>query len=415
MKIVISGASGSVGSELVPLLTQAGHSLLLISRDAEKLKTQFTASNVASLEAWESFADGYDAFLHLAVLNNDQAGSLEDYFEVNSDLTGSFAAGARRLGIPHFIYPSTVQALLPGKHSPYVQSKRAGEKSAQANFGCGAETMYLGLVHGRQYSGKLALLNGLPRSTASFFFSLFSALKPTTSINQVADYFGPDGPSGPHQSRILTDRKIANSSYRAWRKFVDGVFVVAVVLLLPLLVLVWLMVVLEDGRPGLFSQERIGRGGSVFQCFKVRTMRNGTEPKGTHLVAQPAITGVGRILRRFKIDELPQAWNVLRGDMSLIGPRPCLPNQHEVIAARDSLFILEVQVGLTGWAQVNGVDMRDPVKIALYDAEYLGLQSVWFDLLILRRTLFPARGRTAQSPYRHLSGHESSGHQGREF
>ena len=398
MKIVISGATGSLGSELVPLLTQAGHSLLLISRDVEKLKTQFPGTSVASLEAWEPFAEGYDAFLHLACLNNDQAGSLEDYFEVNSVLTGALAAGARRLGISRFIYPSTVQAFLPGQDSRYVQSKRAGEISAQANFGYGAEIIYLGLIHGGQYSGKLAFLNRIPRGTAPFFFSLFSALKPTTSINRIANYLGSHEPSCPHQPQFLTDRKITNFSYRAWRKLLDGVFVVAVVLLLPLLAIAWLMVVLEDGRPGLFSQERIGRGGTVFRCLKVRTMRNGTESKGTHLVAQPAITGVGRILRRFKFDELPQAWNILRGEMSLIGPRPCLPNQYEVIAARDSQSIFELQAGLTGWAQVNGVDMRDPEKITLYDAEYLGLQSVWFDLLILRRTLFPARGKTAQSP-----------------
>ena len=392
MKIVVSGASGSLGSELVPLLGQAGHTLLLISRDEEKLRAKFPGANVASLDTWETQGGGYEIFLHLAVLNSDRAGSSEDYFQVNSTLTGSLAAGARRLGISRFIYPSTVQVLLPGHDSPYAQSKRAGEKSARANFGDTAEIVYLGLIHGTQYSGKMSFLNRIPRGAASFFFSLFSALKPTSSISLVEHYLKPPGVLGQTQPVILTDRKTENFGYRIWRAFIDGAFVTAVLLLLPALAVAWTAVVLETGRPGFFFQERIGRRRFVFRCVKLRTMQNGTESRGSHLVAQTAITGVGKILRHFKIDELPQAWNIARREMSLIGPRPCLPNQHEVIAARDLQWVFNYLPGLTGWAQANRVDMREPEKIARYDAEYMGLQSVWVDLLILRRTIFPTGG-----------------------
>ena len=389
MKIAVSGASGSVGRNLIPLLVQAGHTLLLISRDSAKVAGQFPGLAVASSATWEKDARDYDIFLHLAVRNNDQAGSLDEFMEANANVTSTFAEGARRAGISRFIYPSTVQALMPDASSPYARSKIAGEEAARMSFSSHVEVLYLGLVYGENFSGKLSLLDGFPQPVASFVFSLVSALKPTTSAQQLVRYLSLPRPVGVDHSSILTEPKSQNVTYRVWQALLGGVFVLAVSLLSPLLFVMWVLIVIEGGRPGIFTQERRGFGNTVFNCVKLRTMRNGTGSRGSHLVDSDAVTKVGRILRRLKVDELPQAWNVVRGEMALIGPRPCLPNQEEVIAARQSRDVVNNLPGLTGWAQVNGVDMSEPETLATYDAQYLGLQSVSFDLRIIRGTLFP--------------------------
>jgi lipopolysaccharide/colanic/teichoic acid biosynthesis glycosyltransferase len=390
VKVVISGASGSVGSQLVPLLVQAGHTLLLISRDVKKLTAQFPGINVTSLDTWETCAGGYDIFLHLAVLKVEGAGISEGFERVNSDLTGTLAAGARRAGIPRFIYPSPIQVLLPGRKSRYIESKRAGESDARANFGEFTEIIYLGRILRSRQARRQSHLYPLAWGLESFFSSFLSAFHPTTSIKAVAGCLDRPGAFGSDQAAILTDRQTENSCYQIWRAMIDVAFVTLTFLLLPFVMVAWLAVLVEDGRPGFFSQERVGRGEVFFRCLKLRTMRSGTVSRGTHLVSQAAITGVGRGLRQSKIDELPQAWNIIRGEMSLIGPRPCLPNQLEVVAARRLRGIFNYRPGLTGWAQVNGIDMREPEKVAKYDSQYLGLQSVSCDLWILGKTLFPS-------------------------
>lgn len=378
-----------MGRNLIPLLVQAGHTLLLISRDPARAEDLFPGLTVVSEETWQERARNFDIFLHLAVMNNNQAGSLGEFMEANSNVTSAFADGAREAGISRFIYPSTVQALMPEASSPYALSKIAGAEAARMSFSGYVEVLYLGLVHGEHFSGKLSLLDRFPQPVASFVFSLVSALKPTTSAERLARYISSLGPGGSHASSILTDQKCQNPTYRLWQALLGGVFVLAVSLLFPLLLLTWAIIVIEDGRPGIFTQERRGFGDSLFNCVKFRTMRNGTGSRGSHLVDSNAVTEVGRILRRLKVDELPQAWNVLRGEMVLIGPRPCLPNQEEVIAARESRDVVNYSPGLTGWAQVNGVDMSEPETLAIYDSQYLGLQSVSFDLRIIRRTFSP--------------------------
>lgn len=223
--VLVSGVSGLVGTEVVPLHAHAGHSLLPISRNAEKLKTQFPGTNNASFETRETFGGGHDAFLHLAVLNNEQVGSSVNYVGVKLAHC-FFGCGRTTDRVSDFISNSTVKVGLPRDDSLDVQNKRADAKSAQANFGDCAGVIYLGLIHGGPYSRKLFFLNPFPSSGAPFF-SLFSAKKPTTSINHVTNYPGPDGLSAPHGSLILTDRKISNFSYRVWWAFVDGVFLVA--------------------------------------------------------------------------------------------------------------------------------------------------------------------------------------------
>lgn len=136
--------------------------------------------------------------------------------------------------------------------------------------------------------------------------------------------------------------------------------------LLALAALVWL-----DNRSPFFQQTRLGRDRREFTLVKFRTMRVDTANVPTHLVASSAVTPLGRFLRRTKLDELPQLWNVLRGDMSLVGPRPGLPSQHELTAAREAAGVFAVRPGITGLAQIRGIDMSTPELLAKTDAEML--------------------------------------------
>jgi O-antigen biosynthesis protein WbqP len=151
--------------------------------------------------------------------------------------------------------------------------------------------------------------------------------------------------------------------------------------LLPVLLLLW-VVGWFDSRSPLFRQERVGRYQKPFVLVKFRTMRPDMLSVATHLADPSAVTDFGRFLRRTKLDELPQLWNVLRGDMSLVGPRPCLFNQHELIAARAVRGVFEARPGITGLAQVQGIDMSTPELLAETDARMLsslGLRDYfWF-------------------------------------
>lgn len=153
-------------------------------------------------------------------------------------------------------------------------------------------------------------------------------------------------------------------------------------LLLMLTLLGWL-----DTRSPLFRQTRVGRNQQPFTLIKFRTMRVGTASVATHLASSSAITSFGHFLRRSKLDELPQLWNVLKGEMSLVGPRPCLPNQHELIAARETLGVFKARPGITGLAQVQGIDMSTPEKLAQVDADMLKTLSLRSYFHYIRQTL----------------------------
>jgi O-antigen biosynthesis protein WbqP len=150
-------------------------------------------------------------------------------------------------------------------------------------------------------------------------------------------------------------------------RFLDVVLsAIGLVVTLPLMLVLWLFG-WWDTRSPLFRQERVGLYQRPFTLVKFRTMRSGTASVATHLAEASAVTPFGRFLRRTKLDELPQLWNVLKGEMSLVGPRPCLPNQEELIAERQKRGVFEVRPGITGLAQVNGIDMSDPARLAEVD------------------------------------------------
>lgn len=138
----------------------------------------------------------------------------------------------------------------------------------------------------------------------------------------------------------------------------------------PLLLIIIVVGFFDTGAP-LFLQIRVGRYQQLFVLVKFRTMVTNTQSVATHLVNSSAVTKTGRFLRRTKLDELPQLWNVLRGDMSLVGPRPCLPNQEELITERASLGVFAARPGITGLAQISGIDMSTPRLLAETDARML--------------------------------------------
>src|SRR5215468_9109127 len=170
------------------------------------------------------------------------------------------------------------------------------------------------------------------------------------------------------------------------KRFLD--FFLAI-LLAPLVLLPCLLIaaVIRTTSPGpaLYWSQRVGRDNRMFSMAKFRSMRSGAPAVATHLLKDPSayITPIGAWLRQTSLDELPQLWNVLRGDMSFVGPRPALFNQDDLIALRTERGVHRLRPGITGLAQINGRDeLPIPEKVAL-DAEYLARRSIWLDLEIL--------------------------------
>ncbi len=179
--------------------------------------------------------------------------------------------------------------------------------------------------------------------------------------------------------------------YRYVKRFLDIILSLAAICGLGwLLIIIAVIIKLEDGGNILFKQKRIGLNKSEFYIYKFRTMKVST-PKDvpTHLLENPEsyITSIGKFLRKSSLDELPQLFNILKGEMSIVGPRPALWNQSDLIAERDKYGANGVTPGLTGWAQVNGRDEL-PIEVkSEYDGEYVDRMSFIFDVYIIVKTI----------------------------
>jgi O-antigen biosynthesis protein WbqP len=179
---------------------------------------------------------------------------------------------------------------------------------------------------------------------------------------------------------------------------ITSALVCAVFLTLPL-VAVALAVRLTSPGPALYWSDRVGRNNCLFKMPKFRSMRIDTPAMATHLLQKPDqwLTPIGSFLRKSSLDELPQLWSILKGDMSFVGPRPALFNQDDLIDLRTEKGVHELIPGLTGWAQVNGRDELDiPQKVQL-DTEYLQRRSLLFDLKILWMTALKVLARNGVS------------------
>jgi O-antigen biosynthesis protein WbqP len=169
------------------------------------------------------------------------------------------------------------------------------------------------------------------------------------------------------------------------------------VLAFPLCALLLVMIRIESPGSPLFVQRRVGRNQQLFLMLKLRTMACGTAHVPSHEVGRNSITRLGAALRRLKLDELPQLWNVISGSMSLVGPRPCLPTQSELIAAREARGLFSYPPGVTGPAQLDNVDMSDPERLAEIEWQYFARATVRSDLAIIMHT-FLGRGKGDAAP-----------------
>lgn len=155
------------------------------------------------------------------------------------------------------------------------------------------------------------------------------------------------------------------------------------------MMLIALLVKMSSSGPVLYWSDRVGVDNQIFKMPKFRTMRTNTPAVATHLLGNPDdyLTPTGSILRKFSLDELPQLWSIIKGDMSFVGPRPALYNQDDLINLRTIKGLHKIMPGITGWAQINGRDdIPIPQKVE-YDAYYLNKKSFFFDLKILYRTV----------------------------
>ena len=169
-----------------------------------------------------------------------------------------------------------------------------------------------------------------------------------------------------------------------WKRLIDIVLgFLGLVILSPLFLVLCIAVLIDDPGPVFFKQKRVGKGKTYFSLHKFRSMKMSTpHDTPTHLLENPDqyITRVGKFLRKTSLDELPQIWDILIGKMSIIGPRPALWNQEDLIAERDKYGANDVMPGLTGWAQINGRDELEIPEKARLDGEYVEKMSFLFDL-----------------------------------
>lgn len=387
MKIVITGASGFVGQSLVPLLDAAGADLLLVGRNPQQMASAYPQNICCSYDDLAAVAEGYDLLLHLAVVNNNADVSSKDFYSINVDFMNEILNRSKQAGIKKFIYFSSVHALDLNNQSLYAESKREAAKQLKQAKGINAQTIYLPLVYGETWGGKLTFLNPLPRKLAKLLFYPLTALKPTVHVEKLVNFILNEKIGKFPDEIILADDQSKNPIFVSAKRLVDLLFATSVVVLFWWgLILIWALIRLQSKGPGIFAQNRIGQEGVEFTCYKYRTMKLGTQQAATHEVSTSSVTPLGFFLRKIKLDELPQVWNIFRNEISLIGPRPCLPTQKQLIELRRAHGVLCIKPGITGLAQINDIDMSNPELLTRWDARYLALRSLFLDFRIVIST-----------------------------
>ncbi len=374
-KIVVTGASGFIGQQLVPRLRDAGCELLLVGRDPAALRSRFPSLACCTYDEMPARAQDFDTLVHLAVLNNNAEASPEEFDRVNAGLLSEVLLQAGAANIVRFVNVTTFHAIFE-KSTPYAQSKKKALDIANTSSGIAVTNLFLPAVFGDAFAGRLSLVSRLPGFLRGIALTFLTSMSPTVHVDRIAQFLTRDD-LGPDRDVFLANPQDENIIFRMGKVLIDLLFVVALLgVFWWLLLIVWVLIPLNSPGRGIFAQPRIGKGRKLFTVYKFRTMKSGTRQAGTHEMTADSVTRMGSFLRKTKLDELPQVFNIIRGDLSLVGPRPCLPVQTQLIEEREKRGVFSVRPGITGLAQINGVDMSDPVELARWDARYIAQRSL---------------------------------------
>ena len=395
-RIVLTGASGALGPYFVDALTEKKCALILVGRNLQKLRLLFPEHEVATYDNWSESAKNFDTMIHLAVANNDRKYTSHEFKSANVDLPLSLASTARDLNFKLFINFSTYQIFDNPPHSDYVKSKIDAKLRLDKIEGINIKHVILPYVKTHIWRGKVSALNNLPLNVSNHIFYALSAFKPTVVAEDVPKAVIDDL---TNEDLLLSQGQTRNYYFQLFKTSTDLAFSFTLVALFWwLLVFCWLIVKLTSKGPGVLKQFRVGRHGKVFICYKFRTMYLDTPTASTHELSESSVTPVGKFLRATKLDELPQFFNILSGSMSLIGPRPCLPIQTELIEARQRRGVYLIKPGITGLAQVKNIDMKYPEYLAKVDQQYIKRQSILLEIrLIFMTFLGSGRGDRTKS------------------
>lgn len=374
-RFVITGASGFIGRQLIPRMQDAGCELLLVGRDVARLQAAFPGIRCCGYDEISSQGQGFDTLVHLAVLNNDSDTSAEEFERVNLGLLSDVLEHAKSAGIARFVNVTTFHAI-SGAESEYANSKRLALEHLETVTGIEVINLFLPAVYGDEFAGKLSIINKVPGFLRGATLTFLSAFAPTVHIDRVAGFLCQSAPI-VDRDVFLANPQDRNIVFRIGKFLLDLSFIVGIIgVFWWLLLIVWILIPIDSPGPGIFAQQRIGKGGKPFTLYKFRTMRRGTRQAGTHEMGADSVTRIGTFLRKAKLDELSQVWNVIIGNLSLVGPRPCLPNQTQLIEERQKRGVFDVRPGITGLAQINHIDMSDPLILARWDARYIAQKSL---------------------------------------
>ncbi|SNZ20163.1 sugar transferase [Cohaesibacter gelatinilyticus] len=382
MRIIVTEATEPVGSYLVQHLVLRGHQLLLVGTNPAQLKALFPTQPIAdfcSISAQN--LQSFDACIHLATHKpNGQQSTFNDHKHA---LLSDFYSQLYQAGINRQICISSVSTTATAL-SDGIESEHRLESILQT-FDQKLPDWHLTFLHiGQTRTTGNGGKYSLPAMMQAAFKPAVSRELVMETIDQVLVT-----PVSENETFItLTDRQIDNHFYILTRWLVDHAFVLSILCLGWLFPILYILVKLDSPGPVIFSQQRVGKDGKLFMCHKFRSMQVGTQDVPTHELPPLTVTKMGNFFRKTKLDELPQIWNILRGEMTLIGPRPCLPTQEELLSCRKALGVLDVLPGLTGYAQANKIDMSNPKLLARADNDYINRRSLFLDLKIALKTVF---------------------------